>query len=550
MTGTVGVVEGHAGRALTVVVTVVCLALSTAAVALARQPAAASPRPDAHSAVKAAATAPHRAHAPAEVSAPESEPAAVRHALAAAGVPTGTVSDPGELAAYVQARPTLASRLVARLPRRSARYTPEARLAAATGPILLASGTNLTEARRDAVYRAFASMHRWDRDRLALLFPAVVGNLPGAPFPQRALANRVRVIAALADTQAAPAAPPDAGWRRWWPFDGTQPEASLPKRRAAAYRAILAENRMLLYFDPRAAEGRGAWAELVGQLGPRTTAVGLLVPGGSAYLTGTNFDRYHDRAAGFVDTASGSVAMVVWAAGEFPGGWMEESMARYDRLLAHRLVGFSRELRHALTDAGSAATVTAVGHSYGGAVIGAAEQRGLSVDRVLHVASAGTGEGVRHAADYPVPARPRYSMTAPGDWISYVQGLSGPAGLGIGHGADPDVTPGFIALATGSLPADPALPDEFGEPIGALAAAAIAGRRAHSTLFIRYSDAWWNMYHVITGGPVATLPPPHLYSAPANPATSLPSAPFAGSLARSCYYHRHPRRRRIRCHER
>lgn len=521
-------------------ITTICLVLGATAIVLLSPPTRAETPDLAHVAVPSTVSTGARRNAIAE----STTALAPQGQLVALGVPADTAASATETARYVAARPELARQLAARRPGRSAEPAAVARLAAAMGPTLVRAETDPGEARRDAVRQVFAALPQEDRDWLAVLFPTVVGNLPGAPFAQRVIANRIRVAAALADARAAPVPQPPT-WRRWWPFRLGKPEQPpLRDQQIAAYEAFLGSDRKLVYFDPAAAGGRGAWAELVGDLGPDTTAVGLLVPGGSAYLTSDNFDRYHSRATTFVDTAQGSLAMVVWAAGEFPGGWVKESMAGFDAPLGRRLAAFSHELRAALAETGSAATVTAIGHSYGGAVVGEAELRGLSVDRVLHVASAGTGAGVRTAADYPLPLRQRYSMTAPGDWISYVQGLSGPPGLGIGHGADPDTTPGFVALAAGSLPTDPTRPDEFGDPIGSLAATAIAGRRAHSTIFIPHSDAWWNMYQVMVGGPLQTLPAPNHYTPPADPSTRLPLAPLAGSLARTCHYTRRPRKPR------
>jgi hypothetical protein len=266
----------------------------------------------------------------------------------------------------------------------------------------------------------------------------------------------------------------------------------LGRLRIAAYQGILAGGHRLVRFVPAANDGRGSWVELVGRLGPDTVHVGLLVPGGRAYLTDPNFRRYHDRAVSFVRAAPhGSLAVIVWTDDGWPKGWLRERRRTTVTVLARRLVEFSEHLRAELALLGGRARVTAIGHSYGGAVLGVAERYGLDVDRVLHVASAGMG--VR-AVD-GLPDRPRYVLTAPGDWIGYVQGVPG-----LGHGADPNRFPGVIRLDAGALPAEPRLPDELGVPLGSRAGTPIRGRHAHSLVFVPYSDAWWHIYRVVTGG--------------------------------------------------
>lgn len=141
------------------------------------------------------------------------------------------------------------------------------------------------------------------------------------------------------------------------------------------------------------------------------------------------------------------------------------------------------------------------GHSFGGAVVGTAERYGLDADAVMHIASAGVGKA-RDPYDYPKPSRPRYSMTAPGDLIGYVQGLPGPPGMG--HGKDPDEFRCVTKLATGRLPDDPEATDEKGRPLGDRAGDLIRGAPSHSDVFIRDSDAWREIYSVFTG--TATVP--------------------------------------------
>lgn len=313
--------------------------------------------------------------------------------------------------------------------------------------------------------------------------PAAAAALPGVPFDLRIGANEQRVRTALAD-----AGPETAG----------------------VYREILAHGRQLLHFDPAANLGRGAWAELVGAIDEYTEAVGVLVPGSSSYIRDDNFSRYYERASALVEASGGSLALVVWAAGTFPKGWLQGALSRYRTPLGRSLALFSHELRREIEqrlgpDAGTRLVVA--GHSFGGAVVGSAERHGLDADAVLHIASAGMGTA-RDPYDYPDPTRPRYSLTADGDLIGLVQGM--PAPPGIGHGPDPDDFRCVASLSAGDLPSDAAARDEEGEPIGARAGAPIGGVSSHSEVFIQGSDAWQTILDVFTGAvtPPGACPPP------------------------------------------
>ncbi|HEY8471387.1 MAG TPA: hypothetical protein VIL37_01985 [Natronosporangium sp.] len=305
----------------------------------------------------------------------------------------------------------------------------------------------------------------------------VAGALPGVPFDARIEANLERVAAAIV---------------------GADPE------HARVFQSILDRGRQLLHFDPDANHGRGSWAELIGTIDERTEAVGILVPGSAAYILDENFEKYYQRASDLVEASNGRLAMVIWAAGTFPKGWLQGAMTRYRGPLGRALAIFSQELRAEIErrlGPDSGVRLVVAGHSFGGAVVGTAERYGLDADVVFHIASAGVGDA-RDPYDYPDPTRPRYSITAPGDLIGFVQGLPAPPGLG--HGADPDTFRCVTRLPTGHLPADPTALDELGRPLGDRAGDEIGGISSHSDVFIKHSDAWWQIYRVFTG----TAPPP------------------------------------------
>lgn len=259
------------------------------------------------------------------------------------------------------------------------------------------------------------------------------------------------------------------------------------QRRIALYEDILANDRQILRFDP---SGNGRIAELVGRIEPGTRNVGLFVPGVNTSFD--NFQSYADLGKSLVAAdATGRTAMVLWADGVFPQNVVTEGpAAHYAQTMAPDLKAFGDELRGQIDGhAGPGVMVTAVGHSYGGATVGLAEQLGLRADQVLHVESAGMGHGIWGPDDLPLSQAgvQRYSMTAPFDPIVVAQGNAGLVEwLGAGHGADPDRFPGVVELETGR--------DANGDLQW--------GLDSHSGVLKPGSDSWNNIYGVITGGAV------------------------------------------------
>ncbi|WP_165878181.1 alpha/beta hydrolase [Micromonospora sp. MW-13] len=310
-----------------------------------------------------------------------------------------------------------------------------------------------------------------------------------APFGARIAANRSAITAELtAERQRL------AGYQNQLTGDPAvdhrlRETITRSQARIELYENVIAEHRKILSFDP---SGDGSMVELVGDIHAGTRDVAVFVPGTTSELA--NFERYHDAAVGFVDAAPRrDLAMVVWMDGDLPSNLFPQApSASYADELGPRLADFSHQLRAEI--AGSAAAgndvqVTFAGHSYGGAVVGTAEQHGLDANRILHIESAGMG----HRVDGPEDLRPaqpdvqRYSMTAPGDPIAWVRDIN----IGNwGHGADPDEFPGVVRLETGNY-AD-------GRPL--------EGTSAHSDVLTYHSDAWWNIYQVFTGGPLVTVP--------------------------------------------
>lgn len=412
-------------------------------------------------------------------------------------LPTGSVMTPTDLRQFIIDHPKVAEALQNTVPFGDG---PAGTLRSLTGSFITSAGgaAEAFEQRRLAGRDLFEGLSPADAAILAMTYPSLVGNLPGVPFANRADANTVNVVAALANERRELAQTRDQHAKNQddWDFLGLNnndlegPIKDLEKR-IELYESILNGNRTIVYFDPA---GDGAIAELHGTIDRNTRNVGVLVPG-----TGTELSNYGGlarRSMTFQDAdVTGGLTMISWMGGDLPDGLTDAPDPKYSLGLGPRLADFSRDLdleisRSDATDP----SVTVAGHSYGGAVVGRAETNGLVTDRVLHIESAGMGSDVNGASDLPASQDGvrRYSMTAPGDFIELTQGAT--VG-GFGHGADPDTFEGTTRLHTGNTK-----DGEFN-----------TGFDSHSAVFEEGSDAWDNMFGVFAGGEVDTYRSPDYY---------------------------------------
>jgi len=407
----------------------------------------------------------------------------------------GSVMTADELRSFIIAHPQVAEALQTTRPFGEG---PAGVLHSLTLPFMTAPGGQaaVLEQRRLDARELFASLSPEDAAILAMTYPAIVGSLSGVPFANRAHANTVNVVAALADERRELADlreqheehQHDRDFLGLNNDDLEGPIADLEDR-IALYESILNDRRTIVYFDP---VGDGAIAELHGTIDARTSDIGVLVPGTGSDLT--NFDssvarRSREFAA---NDPTGGLTMISWMGADLPDDLLQAPDSSYSLEAGARLADFSRDLDLERTSAGSSADVAFGGHSYGGAVVGRAELGGLVADRVLHIESAGMGHDVMDAGDIPASQAgvDRYSMTAPSDPIAISQGRQ--AGT-IGHGADPDDFAGTVRLHTGDR----------------VDGTHLTGLDAHTDVFQRDSDAWRNMYEVFTGGVVETYRSPH-----------------------------------------
>ena len=314
-----------------------------------------------------------------------------------------------------------------------------------------------------------------DVRRLLQANPHVLGNLPGVPFDLRIQANEINIRNALVDEIQA---------------------GRSESRRARTLREMLTpgderERQFVSFVNTP----QGRVVEMIGTLRPGTGNAATYVPG-----TGTTIDTAagDNRRAAAELAAQTDGPVFLYLDGDLPPDLRAATSPAFAAAMAHRLELFGTELDAEIARHAPGARTTYIGHSYGGSVVGTAEQLGLTPDRVIYASSAGTG-----VHDLPHPSGvERYSLTFPGDPIHYAQSLPGNP-----HGSDPDSAPGVTRLDTGTVEIDGRTYD--------------SGLKTHGGYWNDpHSTAFRNMVKVITGQQpglyvarkpdVPELPPPPL----------------------------------------
>ncbi|ATD70501.1 hypothetical protein M0655_05815 [Gordonia amicalis] len=325
-----------------------------------------------------------------------------------------------------------------------------------------------------------------DVRRLVQANPHVMGNLPGVPFDLRIQANEINIRNALVDEiQAGRGEGRRARTLRDMLTQTSDPTAPAPH----AGDDGLVERQFVTFVNTP----QGRAVEMIGSLRPGIRNVATYVPG-----TGTTVDTAggDNRRAAAELTAQTNGPVFLYLDGDLPRDLRAATSPAFAAAMAHRLALFGSELDAEIAHHAPGASTTYIGHSYGGSVVGTAEQLGLTPDRVIYASSAGTG-----VHDLPHPGGvERYSLTFPGDPIHYVQSLPGNP-----HGSDPDSAPGVRRLDTGTVEIDGRRYD--------------SGVKTHGGYWNDPdSTAFRNMVKVITGQPpelyvprkpdVPELPPP------------------------------------------
>ena len=216
----------------------------------------------------------------------------------------------------------------------------------------------------EAVAERFRALDPAVARAVAHRYPALVGNLDGAPFALRYEANDLALGAEIARLEAL----------------GDDADGD----RLDKLRELRDDDARLLLFDPA---GDGRIARVYGDLST-SRHVAVVVPGMNNELnnfSGANAERLQRQAEDF---APGEVAAIQWLGYDTPegatalGGGAAEPGAR-------ALPGFTEGITAAR---GERVHLTIVAHSYGSLVTGKAlEHEGLGVDDVAFVGSPGVG---------------------------------------------------------------------------------------------------------------------------------------------------------------
>lgn len=339
----------------------------------------------------------------------------------------------------------------------------------------------------EKVTKALGAVSADDLTRWATLWPTVLGPLDGAPPACRVVANRGLIRLALeqarrdeAEFEALARAHDDLESSHWLTRVRGQARAAWLSRESLAsflmletdhprllrtdrririrlYQALAASShghrRRIVLFDPR---GRGRLAELTGPWPDQARQVAVVVPG-----TGSAARGFHQPSQVAADLAAtdpaGETCVIAWMGCEFPMALANQALlARFALAGAPGLVRFVAGLGIPVD-----VPVTLIGHSYGGVLVGAAERLGVRADRVMHLASAGAGPGVRSVVDYATVDASgrsrkvrRFALTAPGDPVRWATrrgpvGVVGRVPAAVDLGIDPARLEGVVVLDAG-----------------------------------------------------------------------------------------------------
>lgn len=249
----------------------------------------------------------------------------------------------------------------------------------------------------------------------------------------------------------------------------------------------------VVVFDAQAdaiATYHGAIDPVTGDIPAWIRNVAVSVPGTTTTMTNFGDGTGSSLYSAAVREHGPSTAVFQWAGGTFPQLELPgPTDASYSRDLAPKLVDFVAGI-----DRAPDSTLTVLGHSYGGATVGLAEQAGLKADRVLYVSAAGMGKDVAGLSDFPYTADvPHYSMMARNDAVvGLIQGKEGD--WHAIHGQSPLTAEGVTRLETGWMDHnDPDSTDleDHGFP---------SGIESHSSVMKPGTTAFHNIVEVITGG--------------------------------------------------
>ncbi|MGZ0712024.1 alpha/beta hydrolase (plasmid) [Coraliomargarita sp. W4R53] len=373
----------------------------------------------------------------------------------------------------------------------------------------------------ELVREVWDSLDRARRDALIEESPRVIGNLDGIPIGDRIIANRLNIadeIAAHEDEierlEVRRQEKLETAGRGRSSVDDTYDALVAEEQRMIDYYDGLLTQKVawtdesgavredtgarVVVFDPAQqaiATYHGPLDSATGDIPSWVRSVAISVPG-----TGSNVMNFSDaRAADLYQAAGSTSAVFQWAGGEFPQSIPDAMNTSFSHDLAPRLRDFAAGVAVPAN-----ATLTVMGHSYGGAAVGLAEAAGLQADRVLYVAAAGMGEEVSSTQDFPNTSDvPHYAMMSRNDLVvGLIQGREGD--VHALHGQSPLSSDSVTRLETGWIDGADLDSDNI-EDYNVPGNGTPAAIDSHSSLYTPGSTSFNNMVAVITGGEVETF---------------------------------------------
>lgn len=387
------------------------------------------------------------------------------------------------------------------------------------------TAVDIAELKDPAAIRAlWDAMTPEQRNTLIYDFPMLIGNLEGIPLRDRNTANRITAVAhrtqlekqiemltllreqgaredlaPLIEEMRGEVKSIDAmlGDRNGEHAD----EKDASGQRFGEYRvydqngtSAIQDGLTVVGFSPM----RDSYITYQGALDPQSgdvpewmEGVGILIPGTTSRLAAFTADI--DRSKDLYAQSGKKSGYFTWHGAPMPQFDLdhidEASRRGFADTAAPRLAVFTNSL-----GVSESCDVVPIAHSFGAAVLGGAEYRGLEADRVVYVAPAGLGHHVDGIEDFPETKDvPHFVLQARSDGVvGWNQGISGSTR---GHGvANPLTADGVTRLETGYIDTRDPTRGTI-ESTGAV--------ESHSAVFEPRSTSMRNMSRVVTGKPVS-----------------------------------------------
>ena len=336
----------------------------------------------------------------------------------------------------------------------------------------------------DEVAGAWESLTTEDRQRLLLTYPNVFGNLNGVSLEERATVNEITVAGLRHKVgQRLKKYEDEPNWGQLYPGPGGQVKAQSEKRKWHAERLRLESQKKGIDSawdaykkdrsrNPRSKrtrgdeyrvvsislEGEGQIATMRGHVSPETKNIVAFTPG--THTDMESVKDYNNKINAMGEGREGTVE-IYWADGQFPG--KTDPLTGEDTFtslvadnatphFAERDAKTQAAFDQALDREAVNATQTWVAHSAGASKQGTAEREGLTADKVLYMAPAGTGHEVGSLADVASPEADRALIQSRTDMIDVAQDHGGAANSGsYFSGGHPDQLMGAIRLEGGLM---------------------------------------------------------------------------------------------------